>query len=95
MAHRLDVQGDSEWQKVGERLDGQPIRDEGGPLRLHEEQLGGGRLREESSQGAKRGRLVALAAAVEERRAGELEGPEQRAEQAGLIAFDLEWGTAV
>jgi hypothetical protein len=38
---------------------------------------------------------VALAAAVEETRAGELEGPEQRAERAGLITFDLEWGTAV
>jgi hypothetical protein len=39
---RLDVQGNLEWQKVGERLDGQPRRDEGGPRRLQEEQCGGG-----------------------------------------------------
>src|SRR5262249_8265325 len=40
MAYRLDIERDIERQEVDESFDGQAIRNERGPLRLHEEQLG-------------------------------------------------------
>src|SRR4029450_8432730 len=77
VAYRLDIKGDIEGQEVGERLNRQAIRDERGPLRLHEEQLRGDRLGEESGQRAERGRLATPTAAVEQARTGELEGTKQ------------------
>src|SRR5215510_5342745 len=55
-----------------------------------EEQLGGGRLLEESGQWSERGRLATRAAAVEQSRTGELEGSKQGTERSGMIAFGFE-----
>src|SRR5262249_3333508 len=93
MPHRLDVECDIERQEVGERLNGQTIGHQRGPLRLHEEQLRGRRLCEESGQRSERGCLAAPAA--EESWTGKLEGAKQGPERATMIAFGLEGGTAV
>jgi len=47
VTHGLDVQGDLDREEVGERIDRQAIRDEGGPCGLHQKELGGDRLGEE------------------------------------------------
>src|SRR5262249_45472310 len=95
MPHRLDVECDLERQEVSERLNGQTIGHQRGPLRLHEEQLRGRRLREESGQRSERGCLAAPAAAVEESWTGQLKGAKQGTERPGMIAFGLEGGATV
>src|SRR6266849_6273237 len=95
MTHRLDVQGDIEWQKVGEGIHRHTVRHQRRPLRLHQEELRGGRLGEESGQRTERGRLVTPTAVMIQTRTGELAGAEQGAKRAGMIAFGLEWATAV
>src|SRR5262245_61069963 len=95
MPHRLDVEGDVQWQEVGEGINGQPIRDERGPLRLHEEQLRGGWLREQSGQRSKGRRLATPTVAVEQTRAGQLESTKQGTEWSGMLAFRFEGRIAV
>ena len=65
VAHGLDVERDIEGQKIREGLDRHAVGDQRGPLGLHKKEFGGDRRRQQSRQRAERGRLAALAAAMD------------------------------
>src|SRR5205807_738759 len=82
-------------QEVSQGIHGQAIRDERGPLRLHEQQLGGDRRREQRRERPERRGLAPLTRAKEETWTGQFEGAKQGAERAGMRAFGFERGAAV
>ena len=77
-------------EKVLQRLRRQAIGDQRGPLRLHEEQLGGDRVGQQGVQRPEGGGLAPLAATMIEARTGEGHGAKQGAEGARVVPFDPE-----
>src|SRR6267142_5749394 len=77
-------------EEVRERLYGEAIGDQRGPLRFHEEQLRSGVLWEEFRQGATRGRLLRSTGAVAESWSGQPDGPKERPEGEGVVPLGAE-----
>ena len=88
--HRRRVQRRIHREKVLQRLRRQAIGDQRGPLRLHEEQLGGDRVGQQGVQRPEGGGLAPLAATMIEAWTGEGHGAKQGAEGARVVPFDPE-----
>jgi hypothetical protein len=78
------------WEKVLQGLRRQAIGHQRGPLRLHEQQLGGDGVGQQRIQRPEGGGLATLAATIIESRTGEGRGAKEGAEGARVVFFDPE-----